>query len=283
MELLTLSPESLVVSEREIQTAFENRYGHLEPGLKRIASFLTVGVGIIDSLAIDSESNPVIVEFKKVGGSAYDALIQAMDYSVWCRENFSWVEKVISNSGHAEQVFRGLRIIIVAAEFDERIKRAARAVEFDVRLVSFDIYEHEGKSLLAPRIEVDTSVSRASEEPPPPKTKQQHFANLPESILTLYERVEEKVRAFAATEINYQPQGYIGFRYKGRNFVGVHPKRGWLRIDTPLTAEEARIDSYVKYSSGDWGYFHLDQSSFDQGMELVDKAYKKISSTSVAE
>jgi hypothetical protein len=264
------------MSEREIQDAFEHGYAQLEAGLKRISSFVGIGVGVIDSLAIDVEGNPVVVEFKKIGGSAYDALIQAMDYAVWCRENFSWVEKTIRNAGHGDTIFRAIRIIIVAAEFDERIKRAARALEFDARLVSFAIHDYGGNTLIVPRVEVDTSVYRASEEPLPPKTKQQHFTNLSESIVHLYDKFEDAVRRLPDVDANYQPQGYIGIRYRGRNFVAVYPKREWLRLDAPLSAEEARIEGYVGYSSGDWGYFHLNDSTFDQGMELAKTAYNKV-------
>ncbi len=277
VQLLPVSPDSRAMSEREIQDAFEHGYGRLEAGLKRISSFVGTGVGVIDSLAIDAEGNPVVVEFKKIGGSAYDALIQAMDYAVWCRENFSWVEKTIRNMGHTESIFRAIRIIIVAAEFDERIKRAARALEFDTRLVSFAIHVYVGDTLVIPRVEVDTSVYRASEEPLPPKNKQQHFANLPENLMHLYDKFEDAIRQrLPDVDANYQTQGYIAIRYRGRNFLYVYPKREWLRIDAPLSAEEARVEGYVGYSSGDWGYFHLNDSTFEQGMELAERAYKKI-------
>ena len=97
------------MTEKEIQSIFEKGYERFEPGLKQIGSFVGTGVGIIDSLAVDDEGNAVVFEFKREGGSAYQALIQALDYAVWCNENFSWLEKTIHNSGHTKQVIRGLR------------------------------------------------------------------------------------------------------------------------------------------------------------------------------
>lgn len=132
--VLGVSASARAMSEREIQSAFERAYEQIEPGLKWIASFVGTGRGIIDSLAIDQEGNPVVLEFKREGASTYDALIQAMDYAVWCSENFEWIEKTIRNTGHSDPIQRDIRIMVVASEFDERIKNAARALEFDISL-----------------------------------------------------------------------------------------------------------------------------------------------------
>ena len=264
------------MGEKEIQAAFEKGYERLEAGLIKIASFVGTGVGIIDSLAIDDEGNPVVFEFKREGGSAYEALIQALDYAVWCNENFSWLEKTIHDLGHKKQISRNIRIIIVASAFDERIKNAARGLEFDVQLVSFGIYEDGGNTLILPRIEADTTVSRSAKEPPPPKTKDQHLIGLSENIAKLYAKFEDRIKGFTGVTVNYQPQNYIGLQYKGYNFVGVHPKREWIRLDMLLTSDEARTQGYVGMS-GDWGYFQLKESTFDQAVMLAELAHKKIS------
>ena len=275
LQLLALSPNPRTLSEKEVQTAFEHNYEGLETGLKRIASFVGTGVGIIDSLAIDEDNNPVVLEFKKPGRPAYAFGIQAMDYAVWFRENFSWIEKTIQSSGHLGEVSRAIRIIVVASDFDERIKHAARGVEFDVQLISFGIYEHSGSAVLVPRVDVDTSASRAGmNEPLPPKTKQQHFLGRSEKIIRLYEQFEKKMKEIPNVDVNYQPQEYIRFKFKGSNFVAAHPKREWIRLDFRLAADEAQMPGYVG-QSGEWGYYHLTESTFDNAMQLVSTAIKK--------
>src|SRR2546426_6198212 len=72
------------LSELDIQRAFEKDLARLEDGLTYVASFLPIGTGIIDTLAIDDENNLVIIEFKKAGGDFDEgALIQLMNYYSW--------------------------------------------------------------------------------------------------------------------------------------------------------------------------------------------------------
>jgi RecB family endonuclease NucS len=76
MPIKVTKPGEIELSEKEIQEAFENNLEILEEGLKKIGSFISIGTGIIDTLAIDEEDNPVIIEFKNVGDFDRDALIQ---------------------------------------------------------------------------------------------------------------------------------------------------------------------------------------------------------------
>lgn len=98
--------------------------------------------------------------------------------------------------------------------------------------------------------------------------------------MRLYEKFEDSVKRYAEVDANYQPQGYIGIRFRGSNFVSAYPKRDWIRLDIRLTPDEARTNEFVGMS-GDWGYFHLKEASFDQAMQLIDVAYKKISERKV--
>lgn len=64
-----VSPVDENLPEIEIQRAFEDSIESIEKGLTYITSFLTIGTGIIDTLAVDEDNNAVIIEFKKVGNS----------------------------------------------------------------------------------------------------------------------------------------------------------------------------------------------------------------------
>src|SRR5881396_2262438 len=83
------------ISEKEIQHVFETHLGDIEEGLQHVHSFVTIPVGFIDTLSIDSEGRPVIVEFKKPESSDKDALIQALDYYSWCKQNPAWLDGYI--------------------------------------------------------------------------------------------------------------------------------------------------------------------------------------------
>lgn len=276
MQLIGLSTTSRTVLEKEIQEVFERDYDKLEPGLKHVGSFIATTVGIMDSLALDDEGNPVIVEFKREGGSSYEALIQAMDYAVWCSESSSWLEKTVLTLGHTKPITDNIRIIVVAAAFDERIKRAARGVEFDVQLISYAMHEDSETTLLVPRIEIDTAGTLSTKETQPPKSKEQHLKKLSDPLADLYTKYEDALKKLPNVTVNYQPQNYIGFQFKRQNFVAVFPKREWIRLDFRLTSEEARTPGFVEMSGG-WGYFHLKPATFDEAMQITETVYKKMS------
>jgi RecB family endonuclease NucS len=84
MEITVLSPASVEVNEKDIQSAFERNLTLLDEGLEFIGSEVVIGTGRIDTLAYDSVNNrPVFIEYKGPGAFGRDALIQLMDYLSW--------------------------------------------------------------------------------------------------------------------------------------------------------------------------------------------------------
>lgn len=81
---LTLMKESVeAIAESDIQREFETNLGVLEENLQYIDSFIRIGLGMVmDTLAVDSNLKPVIIEFKKPDASDQDALIQSLDYYI---------------------------------------------------------------------------------------------------------------------------------------------------------------------------------------------------------
>jgi len=75
VKIKIVKPSEIDLSEKEIQEAFETNLEILEEGLQKIGSFVPIGTGVIDTLAIDEENNPVLIEFKKLGNFDRDALI----------------------------------------------------------------------------------------------------------------------------------------------------------------------------------------------------------------
>lgn len=274
-KILKISADPKLLSEKEIQTAFEESLDSIERGLIKVASYVGTAVGIIDCLALNDSGSPVVIEFKKSGRPAYEAFIQVLDYAVWCRDNFSWLEKTIRNLGFDRELSRNIGVMVVASDFDDRLKRATLGAGFDVQLVSFGIYDYNAENIIVPRIEIDSS-SRPVGEPAPPKTKSQHFSDSSEDIKSLFERFEKRVLEIGGMSVNYQPQNYVGFRLHGQNIVAAHPKLQWIRLDFRLTKDEALSEKYVE-TAGQWGYFHLKNETIDEAVRLVSVSVKKIS------
>lgn len=272
------------IEEKLIQEEFEQNLSGFEDGLKYVASFVGTAVGTIDTLAIDEDKRPVIIEFKAPGVDAKQALIQALDYYAWCSEpgNFVWldqyirkVNKDILKSEHELQ--NNIRIIIVASEFEERIKRAVYGLQSDTLLVSYKLLkkDEEEEIWLLPLIEEDTSQVKRRELLPP-KVESDHFKNK-EVMRPLYEKFKTEAlkQIDSDIKINPAPQDYIGFIGR-KTFCGLHVKKNWLRLDLPLTSEEAENDRYIWREGWEWGYIHLeDEKQIPEIIELLKKSYNK--------
>lgn len=84
------------ISEKELQELFEKNLDSIEEGLKRVGSYIPIGTGIIDILAIDEDNNPTIIECKKVGDFDRDALIQLMNYYSWFSSDENHIRHLFS-------------------------------------------------------------------------------------------------------------------------------------------------------------------------------------------
>jgi hypothetical protein len=210
------------VSEREIQGAFEKNLPDLEEGLEHVHSFVQTPVGVIDSLAIDAERRPVIVEFKKPDASDTDAFIQALDYYAWIIDHLAWLNDYTKrlrpnilpqNEGVNEEV----RLILVAEEFEERLKRAVMGVEPEVMLIEYSLRRASaGKIELLPNIILDTSVT-VSRRPSMPRTLEDHFKNK-EEMRRLFDALTSKIREF---EPNVEPVAMIHYINLRTGYCGV--------------------------------------------------------------
>ncbi len=182
------------VEEKLVQEEFENNLSELEEGLKYIASFVATAVGTIDALAIDQDKRPVIIEFKAPGVDVNKALMQALNYYAWCSEptNFVWLNKYIRHINKdalksEDELQNNIRIIIVARDFEKRLKKAVYGIQPDTMLVS---YKLEQELWLLPSIEEDTGQARRKELLSP-KNEDSHFKDKQDKKPLLYMETEK--------------------------------------------------------------------------------------------
>lgn len=282
VKLKVLKPADIDIPEKEIQELIEKNLDCLEEGLKYVGSYIPIGTGIIDILAIDEDNNPVLIECKKIGVDFdQDALIQLMDYYSWFstdENHLHYLFSIFENKGFKD-VSREIRLIALVSDVSDRVKNACWALIPSIQLITFSFSKSsvEDEIIVVPKITLDTSVGTVSFINPP-KSEDDHFKTNPH-MRPLYEKFKKAVLTIdSSIKINPSPQDYIGFTGK-KNFCGLHVKKNWLRLDILLTAEEANNPSFVyKENWGDWGYFHLEnESQLEQALELMKKAYIKTS------
>lgn len=272
---------SAEVSEEDIQRAFQEDLTVLEEGLRFAAEFVSVGRGEIDTLAIDDEDRLVVIEYKRPGGSDQEALVQAMDYAIWCEDHLSFIEKYIRKSnpkaiGGVDHLSEDVRIILVATDFDERIKNAAYAVENQLALYSYSLTPQENnvnEIRIVPILVLDTAVP--TDRPVHiPKTEEDHLRDH-ENLKRLYGILIEKIlEVDPSIKTNPAPQDYVGLNAK-KTFGAVHFKQKWIRLDLWCNVTHPRYRNV----SGGWGYTHIEKESDidDTIAEWVKLAYDRAS------
>jgi hypothetical protein len=278
MRVVSRAEES--ADESEIQRAFEGNLTSIEEGLVYVASYVPVGTGIIDTLAVDDENNAVLIEFKKTGDFSSDALIQLMNYYAWFARDENHkaylrdvVRKVKPELGEVEEI----RLIAVVSNVDDDVKDACWALEPSVKIVSYTLFrDKSGELNLIPSVILDTDVGERRVRPP--KTEEDHLKSH-ETFRPLYMSLKKQIQEKIDTNVRFNPapQDYIGISRR-RMFGAVRFKNAWIRIELLLRADEiSNNPRYVDYPSGEWGYVHLkSESEIDEELlSWIKKAYEK--------
>jgi len=254
--------------------------GKVEEGLRYVSSFLSVGTGIIDTLAIDDENNPVIIEFKAEGDFDKDALIQLMNYYSWFAEDesrLSFLKNVISKAGIAVDYLGEIKLMAVVSNLTDEAKNACFALEPRMKTISYSIVENSGgKHIVVPNIEIDTSIVRRSIREP--KTEQDHLRSH-ENLVPIYKELKDRILKEIDPKVifNAALQGYIGIN-AANSFGWAHFKKNWIRLDLWVTPDEVRNSQrYTHWKGSELGYIHL-RSTVDVDQELISwirMAYNK--------
>lgn len=255
MKLKILKEAQVEVDEAGIQKEFESNLELVEEGLQHIDSYVRIGNGIIDTLALDDDLRPVIIEFKKPDASEQDALVQALDYYGWCVENLDWLEKYIRKFKPAllpadKKLSEEVRIMLVARDFEDRIKRIALTVEPEAKLISYSFFEKGPEEVgLGYRVVVDSSEEEIT-APEILPTISEHFDKRPE-LLPAFDKLVARVRESVDPEIdaekskNIKSAKYcIVFKHK-INYMYLNFRRDHLRLSILGLASEPRNERII--------------------------------------
>lgn len=277
MKVTFVKPGKVDVAESDIQKEFEKNLEHLDDsGLGYVASYVPIGTGVIDTLAIDDDLNPVMIEYKRPGAFDRDALIQLMNYYSWFasdENHISYIREYIKKAKpelreKAEGMSSDLRLIVVVSDVQDEVKNACYALEPSIQIIRYQLSAHQdGSLLLIPHIILDTR--EYEREIAPPKTEEDHLKNH-DKLRPAYSKLKDRItESIPDARFNPAPRYYIGVTRR-KLFCTIHIKQEWIRVDLILTQEEAKNNKrYTKYPVGSWGYTYI-RSLDDIDDELMD-------------
>lgn len=233
-------------SEKVLQKLFEENLEKLL-GVRFIASEFTTGDrqrGRIDSLGIDQDGTPTIIEYKK--SSKENIINQGLFYLDWLvdhKGDFTIAAQEVLGS-EFEINWSQPRLILIAETFSEYDKYAVNRIGANIELWAYHRY---GENFLyldpifitnpkAIKTTKTLKISTTEEETETPiYTLDDHLAGKNETIRELFEQLRENI--FALTDdnsiIEKANKMYISYKH-GKNFceIRIQSKALWIWLDS---------------------------------------------------
>lgn len=289
-------PGKAATIEKELQILIES---HMETflGIHFLDSEYSTGKthrGRIDSLGLDENNCPVIIEYKR--HSNENVINQGLFYLDWLldyKAEFRW--RVMEKMGKdtAESIdWSGTRLVCIAADFNKYDEHAVQQINRNISLIRYKLFS---KDLLMLEL-----VNAVVENPPVSeslvsatignnkrhtRTQHEQLSVASPDLLALHEQLKSYVLSLGDEVQFKQLKLYDAFR-RIRNFlcVAVYPitdphLRLWLKINPQhIQFEEGfsrDVTNIGHWGTGDVELLVRNEYDLDKAKLLVEKAYQE--------
>ncbi|MEP6896462.1 MAG: DUF5655 domain-containing protein [Chloroflexota bacterium] len=287
-------------NERELQKLFETNLEVLL-GVRFVASEFTTGDrqrGRIDSLGIDQDGTPVIVEYKKTGKE--NVINQGLFYLDWLvdhKGDFTLVAQEVLGKD-IELDWSSPRLILVAESFSEYDKYAVNRIGANIQLWTYRRYSDE--FLFLESIFATINPKTIKKEKPAESDKvsgekeaadeiiymlDNHLKGKSEDVKTLFDALKERLFALNVDgDILEKPNKiYVSYKH-GKNFCEVHPQskdiKIWLDISYNDLDDPKKLGRDVSnvghHGTGEVETKLGNLSQLDDVMDLIEQSYKQM-------
>jgi len=279
--------------EKSLQTLLENNLETIL-GVRFLATEYSTGKlhgGRIDSLGIDENGCPVILEYKRA--ISENVVSQGLYYLDWLLDHkaeFKFLVLERFGQDVADSIdWSAPRLICVAADFTKFDEHAIRQINRNIDLVRYRRFGEELLALeLATRVSAEPVITgEKDDESPAPgsqprdKTVAEMLAEMSDSVRDVYEELRAFILGLGDDVVEKQLKYYVAFR-RIKNFATIVVlKKGiclYLHID-PMTVELDPACMRDMRHTGHWGTGDLEVMVYDQAsarryQPLILRAYE---------
>ncbi|WP_206453184.1 DUF5655 domain-containing protein [Aurantimonas marina] len=287
---------SAVALEKSLQLLIERNMDAFL-GVRFLASeFMTTNGGRMDSLGIDENGSPVIIEYKRASNE--NVINQGLFYLDWLMDHqrdFEWLVLERYGQDQAKAVEWGSpRLICIAGDFTKYDAHAVNQMNRNIELVR---YRRFGEELLLFELLTSTSERPARDfsgegtglgEPvlnrprSRQKTVTQYLADADQELLDLYEAIKAYLLALGDDVQLKTLDNYVAFR-RLKNFACVEVKpqirhiKVFVKVDPDSVQLEPGFTRDVRnighFGTGDLEVIITDSASLDKAKPLMDRSY----------
>lgn len=303
LKLFRISPAGVneisggaVALEKSLQTLFEANLEALL-GVRFLASeFVTNTGGRMDTLGIDENNAPVVIEYKRASNE--NVINQGLFYLDWLmghRKDFEWLVMERLGKEVAQKVdWSGSRLICVAGDFQKWDEHAVKQMNRTIDLVRYRRYgddllllEQLTATTARPANGVAAIPAAATGQPGAPakkyKTVSQQIEEAPPALLDLYHAVADYLEA-AGDDVQLKTTDfYVAFR-RLKNFACVELRNQigkllvFVRINPDSVTLEPGFTRDVRgighFGTGDLEITIQSLADLEKARPLFDAAYQ---------
>jgi predicted transport protein len=272
-------------NEAELQKLIEKNLPYVM-GIKLIASEYPIPNGRIDTLGIDEDDVPVIIEYK--WKKDLSAIVQGLFYLNWIMQNKQPFESIVKDKiGKDISVNWSTqpRLIIIAQDFDTKELSAINLMGPSVELKKYSLYKNlfniedvnivKGSKTIKP-VNGDKKIEKYTLEQILNKAATENrdtFSILRDKILSISDAVWERVGSF-----------YVDYRTSS-TFVSIHIQKNKLKIYIKMGDQKLNDPNKIcKEVPKSYGYgllntfFEVSRSEeINYAMKLINQAHNYVS------
>ena len=287
-------PGRAVAVEKQLQSLIEAQMSTFL-GVRFLVSEHATGKthrGRIDSLGLDENGCPVIVEYKR--HSNENVMNQGLFYLDWLldhRAEFQWLVMDKLGKSVADQIdWAGTRLLCIAADFTRYDLHAVQQIPRNIELIRYKLFGHDLLLLeLVNAVSVDDATARepvnsnASTRSRPvgkDKTASEQLAQAQPEILSLYEALCSQLLALGDDVQEKHLKLYVAFR-RLKNFACVIPYKDKLLVMLKLDPDTVELEpgfSRDVRNIGTWGTGDLElclrsRTDLQRALPLIERSY----------
>jgi predicted transport protein len=223
--------------EKQLQTLIENNLDKIFEMIFVDTEVPTTHGGQMDTLAIDRDKRPVIIEYKADKSST--VLLQGLFYMDWLVENKAEFEKLVKQKLRKEVKINwksGIRLILITKSFAIWDKFAVNRIKEEVELYEYTIYENNELKLEKTTLPKDfrgaarTSITSLTEY-----SVEDHMKKIKDvSVKKIVNELREKIKLISEDIEERATKDHIKFK-STISFVAIYTqtKQFWFDVKLP--------------------------------------------------
>lgn len=274
-------------SEKDLQTFVEKNLEELF-GIRFLATeYTTNNGGRIDTLGIDENNSPVIIEYK--WGENNAIINQGLFYLDWLVEHYADIQLLIQKKiGNNIEIEKGSpRLLLIASTYSKYDKYAINRMPENIEMWSYNNYDNLFELKLVASSQAknksgeDHKITKVSYDT---YTTEDLLSGKSNTVKELFSELQEKILAFdEAGEIEELVRKlYMAYR-TNKNFVYINFRADKILIDVAMTVEKVKslpqdkIRDMRGIGHHGAGYTRYELSKFDQlneAISLIKESYE---------